>query len=330
VTTKSRKMIKTILRWTLALGCLGYMVHFFWRNHQEIAQLSDLRPWALVAMAGLMILGPMLYSWRFRLVIEKCAGKTVPFWPWFKIVILGRFLTRLAPQAGNVYRSVTLKKQYQVSYTEYVGSFFSFTWMDTCFFLVFALAVVTVVEPKLQIAGVSAILLLLGLVVGIAAAPIAFEAVLRRMNFGKGRLAWLHGRLSKMLSASMSALRDGRFMVKIGVIGAVNFVNMMTMSYLCFLALGQSVSLGKLALLYVVLRVSTHVVITPGNLGVRELAFGFVGSQVGIGMADGMLASMTMRIVSTLILLMLGTVFGGLDLLRYRDDADSPESADSF
>lgn len=312
------KSYKTMLRWLVAGACAAYIVVFFYRNWEDVAQLSHIKPIWLVWLACLSIAWQFIYAWRFRIVLQKCSEKALPFWPWFKIAILGRFLTTFAPQAGNIYRSVVLKKHYGISYTRYISSFFSFTWMDTCLHLIFALVLVAITQPGLQIGGVSAMVVLVVLAAGISGIPIIIEVCLRKVSFRNKRLSWLHGRLAEMLAVSVRGLADKKYMCTIVLSGIVAFANTIGMCYVCFFSFGHKVDLAPLALLYVVLRLSTHIVITPGNVCVREIAYGVISEQVNIGMAQGVMASMIMRIVDTLILIVFGVTLGGFSLLWRR------------
>lgn len=311
---------KKILRWVLAACCLAYIIWFFAKNTEKLRLVLNLHPLILVGLACLFVLGHSLYSYRFKIVLEKCSGGSIPFWPWFKMVMLGRFLSTFAPQAGNIYRGVCLKKNYQVSYTRYASSFFSFTWMDTCINMIYTVAIVLVVKPDLRIANFKALDFLVPLTTAIAVTPILLVFVFRLIKFRSRFLSWLHAKLSEMLTVSVSNLRDGVYMLKLVLTGIIAFINSIAMFYLCFLSLDMPASLPTLALFYVILRLSNHVIITPGNLGIRELAYGILSEQMYIGQAEGILISAIIRVLSICVIISLGTLFGGIDLLRRRKD----------
>ena len=313
------KYRKTI-RWILALCCLAYIIWFFAKNTEQLKLVFRLPPLMLVTMAFLIVLSHLVYSYRFNIILQKCSGYSVPLWPWFKMVLLGRFLSTFAPQAGNIYRSVCLKKNYQIPYTRYASSFFSFAWMDTCLNMIYAVAVILAVKPDLRLAGFKALNLLVILIALIAVTPILFVVLFRITEFHNKRLAWLHSKLAEMLTVSVNSLGDGAYMLKMVITGIIAFINSIVILYICFVSLNISIILPSLALFYVVLKLSTQILITPGNLGVREIAYGILSEQMGIGMAQGIIVSAVIRILGSCVVIVLGTVFGGIDLLRHRKD----------
>ncbi len=311
---------RKILRWALVFACTAYIIRFFIKNVDDFKLLGKLQPGTILAIAALAIIGHVIFCFRFQMVLKKCSGTSVPFFHWFRIMILGRFLTLLAPQAGNIYRSISLKKHYHIPHTRYASSFFSFVWMDACVNLILAILIVLIVQPQLSIGEIGAVYLLAGTFAVILVAPILAEVVLRLVKFRNERLSWLHGRLSEMFSVSVINLRDGVFMLKFLLMGMVAFVDTIAIFFLCFRAMDISINLPALALFYVVLRLSTFIIITPGNLGVREIAYGIISDQMQIGMAQGILISIIIRIIGTTVIIILGTIFGGIGLLRNREE----------
>jgi len=154
----------------------------------------------------------------------------------------------------------------------------------------------------------------------VAAGPPLFVLILGRMRFGNQRLAWFHARLSEMLRVSVSSAGDLWYMVKIMLTGLLAFANSLVLLYLSFRSLNMEVNVPALALFYVLLRISTEILITPGNIGPREVAYGILSEYMGIGMGEGIAVSVIIRILGTATVMILGSCFGGIDLLRHRED----------
>ncbi len=268
----------------------------------------------------LMVNSLILHSYRFKIILQKCSGSKISFWGWFKTIVLARFLSTFIPQTGNVYRGIYLKKTHQISYTQYAGSLFSFAWIDTCLNIIYAVIIVLTVKAELRIGNFRALHLLVFLAAAIAVIPIVLEFIFRLVKFRSRSISWLHTKLSEMLTVSVTSVRDRAYMLKVVLTGMVAFVNSLLIFYICFLSLGVPVNPSALALFYVVLRLSMTVVITPGNLGVQELAYGVLGEQMQLGMAQGIVISVMVRILNTTFIIVLGTIFGGIELLRHRKD----------
>lgn len=311
---------KKIIRWILALCCLAYIVHFFVKNTEELTLILKLHPLSVIGMVCFVFLGHAIYCFRFRIVLEKCSERSMPLWSWFKIFMLGRFLGTLAPQAGNIYRSIYLKQNYQISYTRYASSLFSFFWLDTCFNMIYALIIVLVIKPNLQIGRFSALNFLIIFSSCLILMPLFLTFVFRSVKFRHRYLSWLQQKTSELLTVTVTSVKDGVYILKIMLTGLIAFINVIILFHICFLSFDISVSLPTLALFYVILKLSTQIIITPGNIGVREIAYGILSEQMGVGMAEGIIVSAVIRILSTCIIIVFGVLFGGIDLLGHRKD----------
>jgi len=91
--------------------------------------------------------------------------------------------------------------------------------------------------------------------------------------------------------------------------------------------------LPSAALFFTVLTLLNQIVITPGNLGIKEVAYGVLAQQLQIGMAQGILVSLILRVLTLVVTTALGLAFGGRGLLsrsgqnRASQPADSAEAA---
>ena len=110
------------------------------------------------------------------------------------------------------------------------------------------------------------------------------------------------------------------YMLKVVLSGVVLFFLICVLFYIYFSSLSINVDLPTLVVFYALFNLSIFVTITPGNLGVREIACGFISEQMRIGMAQGILVSTLVRVVETCIVFVFGLIFGGADLLYHRKD----------
>ncbi len=306
-------------RWGLMAVCLSYLAWFFMRNRDTLEVAFSLRPGLLAGILLLQLVYYGLQGWRFRIVMEKCSGVRLPMWPWLRLFILGRFLNIMLSQAGNVYRSVRLKRDFGVSYTRYIGGFASMLWLDTCMNLLVAVAVILLFEPGFRIGTVRAWSAIAVLAVMVIVAPLAAERLLRGLHFRRARLDWVHGRLSEVLRITVANLHDPVYLLKIFGLGLLVFARTVWLFDLYFRAFGVEVPLPALAVFYTLFKLSFFVMLTPGNLGVQEIAWGFLSEQMGLGMARGVLMSAFIRVVGLVVIGVLGLACGGWDLLRRRD-----------
>ncbi len=312
------KRLKFILRWILLAGCLIYLVGFFYRHSASLEIAFALDAKLLTAILALQPFLYLLQSWRFQIVMEKCTGVRLPFLPWFRIHILARFLNTVFSQMGNVYRGLILKRDYGITYTKYIGGHTSMTWLDTALNLILALVIVLVVQPDFQIGRVLAWPALAVLVVLVVALPVTCGWLLGAFSFKNRGLDWTHQRLQQVVAITQSNLNDPAYWGKLFVLGVFQFVRTCITFYLYFLCFDIQVDLATLAVFYAVFKLGILVTLTPGNLGVQEIVWGVLGENMGIGMAQGVLVSMLIRVVGTSFLLVLGLTVGGTNLLQHR------------
>ncbi len=314
------KKWKTLLRWLVAIGCLAYAATFFVRDRDALQRSLNLNGWILGGILALQLVYYYIQGLRFQIVMEKCSGRKLPSWPWMKLFIVGRFLNTVFAQAGNVSRGVILKRDYGVSYTRYIAANASMAWMDTGMNLLLATYIVLISNRGFRIGSVAA-----WKVLGIAtfvtiAGPILFEAAFRRLRFRRRPTVWLHEKTAEVLRVSVDNLADSAYLLKLFSLGLAIFARTVLMFHLYFLTIGLRVDPAALAVFYALFKLSFYVNLTPGNLGVQELAWGFLSEQMGIGMAQGVAVSAFVRVISTGVILVLGIVLGGWDMARKRGD----------
>ena len=316
---KKNKLIWTrIIRLLLLVLSLAYIVYFFVNNHETLEVTFTMNWKVLSAIILLQLIFFVLQGWRFQIVLEKCAEIRLPFLPWLKIFILGRFLNVLFSQLGNVYRGVRLKKDYNISYTRYISGFASMAWIDTLMNLVIAVGVVLWFEPGLHIGHFTAWKILVVAFLLFLLGPISFEWVFRQWKVNHPKLLWIHNKLSEVLHVTLRNLRDVAFLSKVFLLGVLLFIRTVLVFHLYWNVLGVSVSLSALAIFYALFKLSFFATLTPGNLGIQELAWGFLSEQMNIGMGQGILMSGLVRVVSSLVMIVLGLLLGGPDLIRRR------------
>jgi hypothetical protein len=83
--------------------------------------------------------------------------------------------------------------------------------------------------------------------------------------------------------------------------------------------------LSTVVLFFVLSQLSTYVQITPGNLGVFELGFGALGSQLGIGLVGGLLVAALIRVTGYIALLIAGLALGGIKAARGLSAETNPD-----
>jgi uncharacterized protein (TIRG00374 family) len=319
------KQVKTFLKIAIVAACIVYIAGFFYTNRKSLSIVIRMNFTTLSILVLLSLSYFLLYSLRFQLILQKCSNRKIAFWRWFKILIMGNFLNLVFSQLGNIYRGVKLKKEHDISYTSYITTFASFAWMDTWMNLVLAIVIILLIKPDLKIGPFSAFFLLVIICAVIIILPVMASFFLRFIRFKNRWLDWTKSKLSQVLTTTLDNIKDVSFLLKIILLGIVIFTLTVSSYYVLFAGFDMRLTLPVLTVFCTLLSLSIFFVITPGNIGVQEIAFGFISQQLGIGMAQGILVSIVSRIIGTALIILLGVLFGGMNVIKYRNKYVEPD-----
>ncbi len=299
----------------LLLASLGFIAYFIVTNWGEFALLRRIQTDQLAFLIFINVAYLVVHARRLQIVLEKCSERVIGYGSWFRIYIIGRFLNLVVPQLGNIYRGTQLKAEHKITYTRYVGGMVSFSWMGAWVSMALALLVILSADRALRLGGLPAWLIVLALNMALVVVPVTLDLLFRATTVRGQRLSWLHAKLAEVLQVSVDSLRDVRYLVRFLLLGVVLFGLACAVFYLCFLVFGIEVGPAELVLFYVLLQIGSYVSLTPGNVGVQEIAFGVLGEQMGISMADGILVAALMRLAGYIAIFALALPMGGLDVL---------------
>lgn len=227
------------------------------------------------------------------------------------------------PQLGNVYRGVKLKNNFGISYTDYITSFASFFWIDTSLNLIIATAIIFLLTPQLQIGRFRAWVLLSAITSGILILPILAQIILNFIKVKSQKLLWLKTKLTEVIHTTLENLKDVVYISKIVALGVLALIRTVILYYLLFIAFEVQPSISVLVVFYALFKLSLFIIITPGNIGIQEIAYGFISEHMGIGMAQGILVCLVVRVIGTTLVIILGVMAGSVSLLRNKKDYKS-------
>jgi uncharacterized protein (TIRG00374 family) len=307
--------ITRVLRWLLALAVLGYVAYYISQNKQQLLSLKELSVWIVVALLFFNLSNNIIYALRFKMITQKKSGVTISYWSWMKFFLISRFLGLYAGQAGNIYRAAKLKSDYKVSITKYIAASVFITWFDTCLGFFMAFLVMVGMSRDMKLLGIPAWLTVLCILLVLCIAPLVFHWAIIFLKLPGRFFTWLHDRFADMSTAVINSLRDPIFILKLSATGMLSFINSIIVIHLCFRGLGLKIDLASAALFFTLLMLCNRVIITPGNLGIKELAYGVLAEQLGIGMTQGVLVSLIVRVITLLVTTSLGLACGAWDFL---------------
>jgi uncharacterized membrane protein YbhN (UPF0104 family) len=293
---------------------------------EDLASLAALSLPAVALLVALQLVYLVVQSGRFHVVLLRFASRAVGFWPWLQLFVLGRFLNLFLPQAGNVYRAVELKRRFGVGYQSFVVAFLNAPWLAMLLNFAFGALAIAFLAPSALLAAWPLWLVLAAAAVVTAAAPFVALLVLPLVPRRWRPLAWLHDRLREMVGATLASLRDPPYVGRVTAWTAIAFVQASVMLWVGFAALGSAVGAAEAIAFYVLLQLATYLTITPGNLGVQELAFGALALGVGAAAVDGVVVSGLLRVTGVVALVVVGLPLGGVAALREARGAAAGEA----
>ncbi len=299
----------------LQLACIVGIALELWRRRAELEGAASLGPWqvaALLAVSGGVHLhrtAEMSFMLRRLGVVEPAREALV------RTAATG-LLNHLPLSAGSVTRAVLLRRDHQLPYAAFasltaVGAAVNLTVASAVG--LFAMARANVPDARLQ-----QISLVLG---GALLACAALLWVPRELWVPK------RGFLARHLGAvsdGISALRGpgGGGLAVLALLSLVRLTLLGSRLALCFGALGVSVSLPQGAILAATTTLSTLVLVTPGNIGPRELLIAVVSLVLGTKHSLGLAAASLESLTNLTYYALVGAP--SLRVLKARRTAESP------
>jgi uncharacterized membrane protein YbhN (UPF0104 family) len=294
---------------------------------EELGALADLAPAAVAWLVLQQLAYLVAQSGRFHVVLVRFTDRTVGFEPWLRLFVLGRFLNLFVPQGGNVYRAVELHRRFGVRPTHFVAAFVNAPWLAMVLNLALGAVAVALLQPAAALGGWPLWLVLAGATLLGAMAPIVALVVLPLVPRGWRPLAWLHARLVEMVRATLASLRDRRYLTRVFAWTLLAFVQASAMLWYGFAALGSPVGVAEAIAFYVLLQLATYFPVTPGNVGVQELAFGALAAGFGAAAVDGVAVSALVRVTGVVALVLAALPLGGVEAVREARRQEAPPPA---
>jgi hypothetical protein len=322
-TTRPSSALIKRAKWALLGTSLFAIVYAIANERETLRQAFLIAPSRLALIIALLVVYFLIYSYRFVILIEKHCDCRIGLIPWLRMLIVVRFMNNTVPQMGTVYRGVHLKKDFGISYTDYISANLFFILTDTVFNFAIAAVLLIATSNNLSFAGVHASLWLSGAFLGLLSLPYLIAYALSHTNVALKTSNKIVRGLSEVAKEIRSSVKDVRYMLLSNLLALASFVTMAWVFHLLLQAVEVDLPFGTLAVFYALYRLTFHVNITPGNIGIRELAYGLLCAQADVGMSKGILVSAELRILSIIVLLVLGVLLAWRDLHQAWDSVRS-------
>lgn len=289
--------------------CFIFIGRYFLNHQNEIIILSQIKLTNLFLITFLYTVILFLFSQKMHLILRKLDLKDITPFKWFKIYVISRFVNAHISQGGNIYRMHILKKKLQFPYTKTIGMTAVFTWLETIFTLLMGIIFISFIDPHLVIFNVPAITILWASLLPILIVPFIAKIALKNISFQNKFLAWMHERFSVGLNSFYECYKDKMLIAIQFFLSLISLTIIVLINDLIFKALGIHLSLPSLILFIVVLNLSSFFTITPGNIGITEIIYGYLSKTIGNSFGEGIIACALLRIILYFITAFLTILF---------------------
>jgi uncharacterized membrane protein YbhN (UPF0104 family) len=299
------------------LSLIGFSIRVLVKNTEPLEKLLGMSVWMWALLLPLTLCNIGLTAWRMAMAMVQAGSPRIGPRAWFRIVALGQFLNLLLPQLGNVFRGIALKREQGVSYFTYSTGLITFVWLDVLTSLGLGLFAVALLAPGLRFGTLPVLPLMALAIVALVTAPSIAMRLTLLLKPQSGPLLRLRDLSTRLLGVLAQSLKLPRFIGSFALINLLSLVDQASVLWVCFRAAGLPIDASLSVLFHVVVKLSNVIIVTPGNLGVTELAFGALGMGArGGSLQHGIAAALAFRALNTLVVITLGLSLGGVGLFR--------------
>ena len=303
---------KNIIKLVISALLIVYIIYYIANNTDEFLKLKHITFLQIVQMYLVYCIFLMVVGQRMLIIAREYGLRNISFVGWIRIFLLARFFNKFIPQAGNIYRAVKLKNDHGFSYQQYLTTLLSFIWMDTITMLMILTIVFLLFERSFIILGMPVYALSLILLVGLSVSPL----IISYFSKYKTNIDSRFSKIFRYISDSINILYLPGLIIKQLFLSTVSFSLYVYILNICAIGIGVEVPLFMLVIFAAVIKLSSYVVITPGNIGIKELALGYLSMASNLDFGDGIMIAGITRIIIYISTISMGCLFGGIPMIK--------------
>ena len=229
-----------------------------------------------------------------------------------KIFIIARFLSKIIPQSGNIFMAKELKNKFGLNYSNFLERIISFYLINVLFIISLSLLIFFVLDYSIMIGSYNLSILLLSLLIAITISLIILNLYGERFSVTKSYIR----KINEIINNTLNILKDYHQVFRILILITLAFIIVNATYATIISGLNIKLNIALIVVFTILFRLSLIINITPGNIGINEFIFAFIGSYFNIGFSAGMLICMIYRFIAYSSITVYGIVLGGLDLIK--------------
>jgi len=279
------KWLKNIL----ALIILGFLLWYLAGHWEQLKAMLKLSPGRLFVIYCLWFLLSLTSARVVQCLLNALKTKT-GFWDMVRLHNATILLNYAPMKFGTLFRANYLKRHYGLSYAHFATFFLYIAFLMTATAAIIGLAVLLTIYG---LGGYENKVLALVFAITIIAS-LLFLFVPLPIPSGQGRLS---STLRNFLMGRRRVSKERKTILIAVAYLVVNFFLAAARLWIIYNSMGKSIHVGGYLILGALGFVVLFIGLTPGSLGIRELALGFGAVVLGIPLEVGILAAMIDRAI---------------------------------
>lgn len=293
---------KKLLGILVLLALIAWLVYYGISNYESFKEVSFVNPWLLVIVAIVLVVsyipGSLVNYYTFLPL-----GLRLKALESYGLAIITGFYNLITPfRGGMAVRAVYLKKKYDFTYANFLAT------LTASYVLIFFIAALL---GLISVAGIyisTGIInwLILTLFAGIFA--ILFVVIVFSPKIPQSRYNFIN-KFINVLNGWHTIRKDRRVVLGIAVMSLLQILLGALSFYFQFKVFGIDIGASAAIFLAVMGALSLLISITPAGLGINEAIIVFSASTLGITPVQSLSAALAGRLVSFVVLFILGPIF---------------------
>ena len=293
-----------------------------YNSREDLLLFFNLQFYNVLSLYLIYLLQFLISTIPFLLIIHRYRERAIPIIEWFKIMFVSRMANNLVSKSGSVYKAYILKNSFDFTYTHYFHVATMYSWLKVFMNLVLVSLCLLLFMPELKFGDYSALLIMGLLSIVVFLSPFAIDRVFYFLKPKTGFMLTIYNKVARIIMALIENAKDITFMSKLISLILMQFGLYVVLFKILFTGINIDIGYAELSLFIAIQQVSVLLFITPGNIGVRELLYGVVGGAIGIGVAEGVVVSALLRVVTYLVIFPFGLAFGGIKIFQAGNRVD--------
>ena len=286
---------------------MGLTSYILWNDYQNLPSFDSINRISLLGVLTFYLIYLVIVSYRTLLILNELNNKDLKYTDWFKLNIKGRFINKLVPQGGNIYKGVILKKSLDLSYNKYIAYLGIFSWIDIMLNLLVCLILLILLDSDLALMGYKLKSIVFYLLLLIILVPFIFKQLVKNFKpnkiFDKLKIIAKENVIDIFKNLTLSNL------TKVIFAGILSIFVQVGIYYYTFDFLNLYPDIDKILLYVSFIRISSIIQITPGNIGFQELLLGTLTELTGGTILVGVTVSLIIRLLTNITLGILSVIF---------------------